>query len=278
MRPMKWFHALSLDVVIGALAVGLFASRVLQVSPPWCWWTVLAASVWSVYTADHLLDGNNRGTASQMFRHQLHYRKQHVFLFFLILIAIYAITSSMFCFKWPVIFWGVALGGLVLFYLLFVFVARKNQIYFQKELFVSLIYVLGIWFAPLIWHGVKPGFAILMILIIFFLFGWADGLLIASLDRQRDRDDHQQSFATFYGQLKTHRLIIFILALSGVLSFGGLFFQNVNGIRAAFALLFFMDLVLLLLFIAPVRFSKSNFYRFFLEAIFWLPAGVIFWI
>ena len=54
---LQLFQAFSLDVVIGALAVGLFAIKLLLVRPnPW-WWLVLALSVWVVYTADHLIDG-----------------------------------------------------------------------------------------------------------------------------------------------------------------------------------------------------------------------------
>jgi len=272
----KWFHALSLDVVLGALATGLFAVKVLEVSVPWSWWVVLALAVWSVYTADHLLDGKAMGPSSLMFRHRLHFKKRQLFLILLVFAAASALLLSFLYFDGKVLGGGIILGLVTAAYLWLVSVARYRGVYFQKELFVSLIYVFGIWFAPLIWRGAKPGLAIIMILIIFFLFGWADGLLIALLDRQSDRDDHQQSFATFYGQIKTNRLIIFILSLSGVLSFGGLFFQNVDGIHAAFALLFFMDLVLLLLFIESVRFRKSNLYRFFLEAIFWLPAGIIF--
>ena len=75
---MKWFHALSLDVVIGALAVGLFASRVLQVSPPGvggqCWPLqsgrfILLITSWMVITRGrlHKCFGINCITESSMY-------------------------------------------------------------------------------------------------------------------------------------------------------------------------------------------------------------------
>ncbi len=272
---LKWIHALSLDVVLGALSVGLFATHVLNVSPPVCWWSVLAAAVWSVYTADHLLDGTDRGMAAQMFRHQLHYKKRYLFVVFLILSGSYALICSFYCFDLMIIRGGLLLGGLVAFYLVLVFVARKYNFYFQKELFVSLVYVFGIWFAPLIWYGVSLPPVILVIFIIFFLFGWIDGLLIASLDRQRDLQDHQISFATYYGNKTTDRFVSILLVLSAVLLVSGFVMRENDKLKGAFIILLLIEAGFFVLFSQRKRFYKMPFYRFLLEIIFWIPAGII---
>ncbi len=271
----KWIHALSLDVVLGALSVGLFVIHVLNVSPPLCWWSVLATAVWSVYTADHLLDGAGGGVDSQMFRHQLHYKERKILIIFLILSGSYALICSLFCFDLPIITGGIMLGVFVVFYLVFTFVARKYNFYFQKEFFVSLVYVSGIWFAPLIWYGVSPPPVILVIFIIFFLFGWIDGLMIASLDRQRDLQDHQISFATYYGNRATDYFIITLLVLSALLLVLGFVMGRNDNFRGAFMLLLLIDVAFVVLFSQRKRLYEKPFYRFFLEMIFWIPAGII---
>jgi len=271
----RWIHALSLDVVLGALSVGLFAIHVLNVSPPLCWWSVLATAVWSVYTADHLLDSTDGGMSSQMFRHQLHYKKRHLFIIFLILSSAYTLICSFSCFDWLIIKSGLLLGVLVAFYLVFVFVARKHNFYFQKELFVSLVYVSGIWFAPLIWYGITPQPVVLVIFIIFFLFGWIDGLMIASLDRQRDLQDHQISFATYYGNRTTDYFIVTLLLLNALLLVLGFVMGWNDNFRNEFIMLLLIDIAFIILFSQRKRLYEKPFYRFLLEMIFWIPAGII---
>jgi hypothetical protein len=271
----KWIHALSIDVVLGALAMAYFAISLLDVSTPWCWWIVLATAVWSVYTADHMLDSRAQGESSLMFRHFIHFKKRKVFMVFLTLAATTALVLSLACFHWKFIAGGLGLGGVVLAYLGFVSVARYKGVYFQKELFVSIVYVSGIWFAPLLWKGECPSLLTGMILILFVLLGWVDGLMIASLDCQRDAQEHQQSFATFYGQKTTDRFALLLLITSTFIGFFVVLSYPQGGAEGVAVVLFSMLFAFYGLFFFRKVLRQKGFYRYLLELVFWLPAAIV---
>jgi len=272
----KWFHALSLDVVLGALATGLFVVKVLEVSVPWSWWVVLATAVWSVYTADHLLDGKAMGTSSLMFRHRLHFKKRQLFLILLVFAAASALLLSFLYFDRKVLGGGIILGLVTAAYLWLVSVSRNKGAYFQKELFVSVVYVTGIWFAPVIWKGGALSLPVVMIWVIFVLMGWVDGLMIAALDWQRDGQEHQQSFATYYGIKVTDRLVVLLLILAAVLVLLMGVVGKADMISPARVILGFMVMVFALLFLFRKKLRTKNSYRYLLEMVFWLPATVAF--
>ena len=56
MKIYRYFHFLSLDIVLGALASSCFAARLFAVDPGWVWWITLALTIWLLYTGDHMLD------------------------------------------------------------------------------------------------------------------------------------------------------------------------------------------------------------------------------
>jgi hypothetical protein len=207
-----------------------------------------------------------------MFRHLIHFKKRKVFMVFLTLAATTALVLSLDCFHWKFIVGGLGLGGVVLVYLGFVSVARYKGVYFQKELFVSIVYVSGIWFAPLLWKGEYPSLLIVMILIIFILLGWIDGLMIASLDCQRDAQEHQQSFATFYGQKATNRFALLLLMISTFIGFFVVLIYPQGGAAGPAVVLFSMLFAFYCLFFFRNSLRKTEGYRYLLELVFWLPA------
>ncbi len=266
---LQLFQAFSLDVVIGALAVGLFAIKFLLVQPnPW-WWLVLALSVWVVYTADHLIDGFHQKRSATIFRHKLHYRFRIFFMTSLFMVSMLTLALVLVFLDTRVLLWGIVIGLGALVYLGFIVLGRKKDFYFQKEFFISLFYVGGIWLAPLVWYGKALSLTVILTMVIFVLLVWAEGLLTALYERESDKGDQMQSFCTFYGRQTTLRLVLLLLILSLLLSWGLLLFTP--SLKMEYIVLVIMTTVLIAIHRFPSFFHKNERYRTLGELTFWLP-------
>ncbi len=266
---LQLFQAFSLDVVIGALAVGLFAVKLLQVHPnPW-WWLVLALSVWVVYTADHLIDGFQQKHAATIFRHRLHYRFRYFFMASLFIVSIFTVVLVLVFLDTRVLLWGIVIGLGAIIYLGFIILGRKKGFYFQKEFFISLFYVAGIWLAPLIWYGKSLSFIVILTMVIFVLLVWAEGLLTALYERESDQGDQMQSFCTFYGRQTTRRLVLILLILCVLFSLGLLLLSS--SLKMEYLVLVIMTTVLMAIHYFPSFFQKNERYRTLGELTFWFP-------
>ena len=71
-------NILSIDIVIGSVAGGIFVVKLLNIQPGFAWRIILPFSVWIVYSLDHLIDGiiykNSSLTLRNLFYY--HYRKE----------------------------------------------------------------------------------------------------------------------------------------------------------------------------------------------------------
>jgi hypothetical protein len=265
----RCFHALSLDVTGGALAVGLFAIRFLHVQAnPW-WWPVLALSVWVVYTADHLIDSYSQKQTVVIFRHRLHHRYRRFFVAAVGLAALTDVTVVWFFMNRQILLFGLLLALGALAYLLVVLAVQKSGFYFHKEFFVAFFYVAAIWLAPVIWYAKPLQWWHLFTMMVFGLLAWVEGLMMTVFERDADREEQTHSFSTYYG---VHITRIFVLSLLGIafllsvyllISFPGLYFE--------FGLLILMSLLLTLLLFFEHWFEKHGRYRLFGEFVFWLP-------
>jgi len=266
---LRLFQAISLDVVIGALAGGVFAVNILLVKPNSWWWPILAMSVWVVYTSDHLIDGFNQKDSASIFRHRLHYQFRYFFMASLFIVSILTLVLVLIFLDTRVLLWGFVIGLGALVYLGFIILGRKKGFYFQKEFFISLFYVAGIWLAPLVWYGKALPFTVILTMMIFVLLVWAEGLLTALYEKEYDQGDNMQSFCTFYGRQTTRRLIFLLLILSMFLSLGLLL--SISSLRMEYMLLVAMTTLLIVIYFFPSFFQKSERYRTLGELTFWLP-------
>ncbi len=266
---LQLFQSFSLDVVIGALAGGVFAVNILAVKPNIWWWPVLAMSVWVVYTSDHLIDGFNQKRDALIFRHRLHYHFRYFFMAALFIVSTLTFILVIVFLDIRILLWGFVIGLGALVYLGFIILGRKKGFYFQKEFFISLFYVAGIWLAPLIWYGKALSFYFILTMVIFVLLVWAEGLLTALHERDSDRGDHMQSFCTFYGRQKTQRLILILLILSMLSSLGLLF--TTPSLGKEYLILITMTVSLMAIHFFPSFFHKNERYRILGEFTFWLP-------
>jgi len=271
------FQVLSLDITIGAMAVGLFAVKLLGVTANPVWWIVLALAVWTVYTADHLADGLKHKGEHTIYRHLFHYRYRKILFPLVLFTGLCAIALTFVLLETAIIKWGIVLSGFVLLYLLILFMPDKTKHrYYHKEIFIAFAYTSGIFLAPLVWYGQVPSYSKWLPVIVIFVLAWCETVMVSFFDYDLDKADGNTSFAVKYGKRKTRRILIVVLILTAFwLMVSVFFFEKIK--NASPVLIEFVMLLLLLIIIyKPDYFIKNNFYRWLGEMTFWLPGFLIF--
>ena len=125
------FQVLSLDVVLGALATGIFAARLVGVGIDLAWLAVLAGAVWVVYTLDHLLDGLKTKENSHIYRHRFHYLHRRAIILTLAVAALLTAILAFSCLENNILLWGAYLSLFVLgYFALHYLYGRQGNIYF----------------------------------------------------------------------------------------------------------------------------------------------------
>jgi hypothetical protein len=272
-RP-NLYQVLSIDVVLGTLAVGSFAVRLLGVSPQPVWWFVLPLAVWSVYTLDHLLDGLRLGGTSSIFRHRYHYEHSRPLFIAVAAAGVTALTLSLWQFEPAIITGGLLLGLVVLLYLAAQFFLPPETPFVPKELIIALVYVGGVVLAPVIWYGKVPSTSILVIFTALILLAWCEGTLASWFEIELDRQDGQRSFSLFAGKQTGRRVVMGLLTFMFAALLLLTLVTREEKLRTAFLIEAIMAALLLSILAFPAFFARNRLYRWIGEAVFLLPAAI----
>jgi len=273
----KTIQTLSIDVVAGALCVGYFASRILEVEPNPIWWLIFPSAVWSFYTLDHLIDGYKSKGKTGIYRHRFHYQYRKPLFIFSVFFGFAALVLSLLFLDREIIILGLFMGVLVASYFLALFFwGAKKLLLLQKELVIALVYVLGIWLAPLVWSGQFPGTFFIIVLSVFLFLAWAEGIMASWFDYENDVKEKHSSFTVLFGKQFSRRFLIVIHILIFLIIKASIFFITTNLQFAALMILAFMNLMLLLIILYPDWFQKDERYRIVGESVFLLPALIVF--
>ena len=270
------FQILSLDVILGSLAVGLFAVRLLNVNPnPW-WWLILPSAVWVVYTLDHLVDGFKRKGESSIYRHRFHYQNRELLIILIAVLGIVVTVLSILLLDYKIIVGGVILGFIVILYQGLNFVSRKSTIFFfQKELIIAVVYISGIFLAPVVWYGNYLTGEKLSIMILLIGLAFAESVIISWFDFEEDTKDNLTSFTINFGKERTRKVMRSMLAGTFfLLILCAWFFQK--QFLPFLIILSVMDVILFVLMWKPELFEKNHLFRWIGESVFYLPALVFF--
>jgi len=208
---------LSIDIVIGSVACGAFVVELLNVQPGFVWWVILPFSVWIVYSLDHLIDGiiykSGPPTIRRLFYN--YYKTQII-----VIVILLTIINIIFVFgflKEQIRIFGLYLCLFTVIYLLLVYlISKKKQLLFQKELFVAVIYTIGIWGGPISLLNYSLTFDQSVILVSFFVLVLADILVLNLYEKESDRINGLHSFVISFGEKTTVylvRILIFIVFL-----------------------------------------------------------------
>ncbi len=271
---------LSLPVVLGAYLSNLFAARLSDVDPvQWATAPVLAGVVWLIYTLDRLLD--NRRAAPLTARHRFHAR--HADLLWGAVGGVGAVVAVLvFFLPAPVIRFGAGLGAVCVAYVLAVYrLPPHHPALTWKEPLVAVLFTAGVWGsvwvqrADIGWPFVAQA--------LLFLGISAQNMLLFSVFEQNDTVGTVAppvSLATVLGVARAELVLRWLTVVLVVGALAVCFTADDSGGGARFSqrgslVLGIMSLVLYAMQRYPAYFQRNGRYRFFGDAIFWLPALVL---
>ncbi len=257
--------------------VGLFFVKLLKVEPtPW-WWFILAATVWIIYTIDHLLDGY-KGKNSQLviYRHSYHFRHKGILFFILGVLSFVTFWAVVSFLHWEIVLRGVVLFLIIIVYFIAVhFLQKKNHFFNQKELLIAVAYMAGILLAPVFWNKNPVTTQQIILIVGMTMLAWTEGVLASWFDYENDLHDGHASFTTTFGKQHTRYFLIALHVLIFILLKVNIFFTE-NWLQfSAIIIEAVMNLSLLLMLLFPDLMKKNDRYRILGEMVFWLP-GLLF--
>ena len=265
-RLYNFVNILSIDVAIGAVVSAMFFGRFFHVHILAYGYVALGLTVWIIYTADHLRDAMRIEGEASSERHLFH---QRYFKALLLLTSFVTVVDCILIFfiRKPVFVGGIMLTLFVVLYLIF-----QSRLYFLKEVFVALLYTLGVLLPSIVITGDAITFSHVLVMIQFFLLALLNLLIFSIYDCPTDKRDNLRSFATKFGKRFTEWTVIVI----GVVWISVFAFQIFNERFPTYEyVLGFSFLVLAAVFFFRDIFSQHNLYRVIGDAVFWLPASIL---
>ncbi len=270
----KKIQVLSLDVVGGACLMSFMLAQLLETTLFWSHYVTLGASVWLIYTIDHLMDAQVIKMPAITMRHRFHQEYYRPLLG--IWVVVFMMTSIITFLYLPVatIKMGLLGTSLVVVHLVMLRLF-KNKLFvlFKKELRIALGYTFGVAIGPISMSENYSGF---VWLVLTFIFGLALLNLIqfSLFDRNVDVKQNQKSIATELSALRLSRLIIILnsaltIFWSILLVLGSIPFSII-------AVLGISLLVLTLISLFQPFFEKHDRYRVLGDMVFCFPVFLLF--
>lgn len=262
----RYINILSLDVALGAMLSAAFFVRLTGFTILPAGAAALGLTVWVIYTADHLLDALKLKTLASTVRHRFHqvYFWEMVIAVTLVLIII----STLLFFVRP----EIVQSGIVLFVAVILYLFVHRFLNYLKEFLVAVLYTGGV-LLPALTRAASPlQFLLSPECVIFLIAALLNLLLFSWFEMKQDKEDNHPSFANYFGEPFTKKIIIMLFIVQGVL----LVYLHITNIRAESIILFAMNAVLALLMIFPKLFRQQERYRLVGDAIFLFPGVVLF--
>lgn len=144
-RLLFYTQVLSLDICIGAIGSGALAATLLCAPMRAIWWLLLPASVWVIYSVDHLLDAKKISTGAVNVRHKFHRDHFTAITIVTTIVGVCCVASAIWFLPDMVLKAGAIISALVAFHLGMAF---WGKVRIGKEISVALIYACGVWFGP----------------------------------------------------------------------------------------------------------------------------------
>jgi len=274
---LKTLQLLSIDVVIGTLAVGYMATKLLDITPNPVWWLILPLIVWVVYSLDHIIDSYKNSSDAVIIRHRFHYTYRKPIIIAMIIASIVSITLSLVFLEKQIIYFGLLLSIFIALYFFIIFILKKKKsLLLQKELIIAFVYTSGIFLAPLVWHGEKLPYPILLVIFNIFILAWLEGIMISWFEYDKDIADGHTSFTVIVGKINTRRFLIVTQVLLAVLTKISMLSVTTKVEFVALIITIIMDIILLIIVFNPDKFYKNDYYRLLGESVFLLPALIYF--
>lgn len=253
-RVYRFAQVLSLDIVIGVVILLRFFCAQSKIDAGWQVSALLGIAVWLIYTVDHLRDAE-RASSSVRERYLFHRINDKV-LKKAILVVLFLAFFLLFFIPTIIFLGGLVLAILSIFYL---FIQHKLSSFFLKELYVSIIYTLGILLVPTLLSG---SFQISNF-IFLFLLTFINLTIFSWYEREEDMKDGFQSIATQLSNRKLETMLGLLLSI-GL----GLSVMVCNEVHFFFGIGF---LIYSSIYLFPQFFRRHQLYRTLGDGVFLLP-------
>jgi len=271
MKFYRYFHYLSFDIVLGALASSCFAARLFDSWPGAIWWITLALTVWLLYTGDHMLDAWRQRKKLQREMHYFLLKHRRLVIYSLVVVTVVDFMLVINLLDKELFKYALILAGLVLLFYAMRHVFRRNRFLFLPgEIFVLMLYLAGTWLGPA--ASVETGFVTSQGLVVL-MFG---GVLLMNLgvislyDLQIDSRMGISSLANKLGKNITKNLLVgtaAVIYLLSVLQF--LVFETDRYFQFALILCGMASILLLVVYL-PSRFRKNDLFRWTADAVLFM--------
>ncbi|MDQ3534265.1 MAG: hypothetical protein M3421_01395 [Bacteroidota bacterium] len=269
---------LSLDVVLGSIVCNVMVFHLLKISTiPWIQVSLLGSTVWLIYILDHLWDAKKIQTPQISLRRKFFYQYYDrikvlaYILFFLIAIFSFLLLPAI------IFYFGLLLASFVSIYLLIVhyFEVKNFQRWFHKEIFVSLLYGMGIWGSAAI-ISPKVEFEHGFLGLIFIFIALQNLIIFSYYEKEEDILQNQISIVQVIGKKAITLGVIILLVMIFILGIITLKISNDALVHHWVLIEWAMALILFCLLIFTAFFKKHAAYRWIGDGVFILPA--ILWI
>lgn len=270
-KAYKWIQIVSLDVVIGSALLNLAVAKYYEVSLSIPIVLSLMAAVWIIYTFDHLSDARKNKKVAASIRHRYHQKhfKSISIILFLVLIGSIPLVLLL---PITLVKWGILSLVLIAFY----FLLLRLKTFWFKEFFVSIIYTLGVFLAPISLRDqtLDPFQALLIPQIL--ILALINLLMFSYFDYKADKQDGHYSFPLNFGLSLTKKLTIGLIIVGLGFCLVTFFLAEIATTQDLQILLFTMNLVLLVILMKENSFSENNLYRVLGDGIFFIPSIFLF--
>ncbi len=264
-------NALSIDVILGILASQFIVAQAFNVSLKLYHIIALLCAVGFIYSVDHLFDLKKIKEIPVNPRRKFHYEHQGLLKF---LALIYGVMG-IFCMAYleaEVLYSGLALFISISIYLVAVLKSKTTK---QKELFVAILYALGIFLVPFS-LAMQKGFEWKQLLSLEYLYSFSlftQYLLLALLNLfvfsffeiNYDLEDSQNSLfvgdkseAKYFQNQKTIKFIFVLIFVFLICQYFISFFNSSTSLYSSRSLVFYATLVIYFTHLFLFAFSASK--------------------
>ncbi len=271
-RAYAAVRLLSLDVALAALGGGVMAARVLRASPRPAFYALLPASVWVVYTLDHLVDARRMGPRAATPRHRFHARHAAGLWAAVGLAAVACGVGGLVALSRAGVAFGVGMAGLVGLHEGIVKLAgSRASPLLVKELGVGVIFTAGTWGLPALvrWtHAGPPPWPAVLLAVQYVLLAGVNLIEFSIFEARQDAAAGQTSFVRGVGRATARRVAAGLLAAQVPLAVAVLLGRRDV---AAEAILMAMTAGLAVVLGFPRSFARRERYRTAGDGVFLLP-------
>lgn len=275
----QWLSVFSIDVVIGVVACGFLAVKLLDVHPSIFWWIILPLTVWLIYTLDHIVDGRKVGKNALTKRHYFHFIFAKPLLAISLLILIGNAVLALFFLERNIFVAGAILGFLVFTYFMLIKFSKETSVFrYQKELSIATLFSAGIWIGPLVLAGFTIEISQWLLIGAFFLTALNNLVIFSIFEKELDEAQNFKSLARVINN-KTLRTILYIsLTFVTIVCFSSVLL-SIEGsiyIKLAGFIIMLMNFVLLMISSMPKVFKKNELFRHIGDGVFMFPFLILF--